>query len=100
MTSIKQLQLLRKIKRNPGYRCTDAEKGMAKYLLSLGYVHQKWTGGNNRGSKAIPIYYIEESGRAYLHEIFTTRLRFTIPVLISLRSLIVSAAALIISLSS
>ena len=98
MISARQRHLLRKIKRNPGYTYTSKEKLASNYLKSIGYISITNTGGDRWGAGSIPTCNITELGKAYLYNEFTTLLRFTIPVIVSFCSLIVSVIALILSL--
>lgn len=95
MLSFTQRRLLRKIRRKPNYTYSPNEKSTILYLKSLGYITVTSTGGDHWGAGSTPQCNITELGRAYLYEVLTTALRFTIPVLISLASLVVSVTVLV-----
>lgn len=98
MLTSKHRRLLRKILHSEKYYYSSKEESEVLYFQSLKYVTVSREGDDSWGNGGVSFCQVTEAGKAYLYEVKITFLRFTIPVIISLCSLIVSIIALLVSL--
>lgn len=98
MLTSKHRLLLRKILHSEKYYYSSKEESEVLYFQSLKYVTVSREGDDSWGNGGVSFCQVTEAGKAYLYETKVTFLRFTIPVTISLCSLIVSILAILVSL--